>query len=80
MFKELYPLADALEKQHLFVNQAVTTAALQILWQLFRTGAIDWHGAFINLKTGRTVPLPVDPDAWARMRGHSRSKPTRRAP
>jgi PRTRC genetic system ThiF family protein len=75
-------LAEALERQHLFVNQAVTTAALQILWQLFRTGRIDWHGAFVNLKTGRTTPLPVDPDTWARMRGDHSSKPTskRRSP
>lgn len=64
-------LAEALERQHLFVNQAVVTAALQILWQLFRFGVITWHGAFLNLNTGRTTPLPVDPDTWARMRGSS---------
>jgi PRTRC genetic system ThiF family protein len=62
-------LAEALERQHLFVNQAVVTPALQILWQLFRFGKIDWHGAFVNLKTGRTTPLPVDPSTWARMKG-----------
>jgi PRTRC genetic system ThiF family protein len=78
-------LAEALEKQHLFVNQAVSTAAMQILWQLFRFGKIDWHGAFVNLKSGRTTPLPVDPATWDRMRGipsskSTRSKPTRRTP
>jgi PRTRC genetic system ThiF family protein len=62
-------LAEALERQHLFVNQAVVTPALQILWTLFRFGKIDWHGAFVNLKTGRTTPLPVDPQTWARMKG-----------
>lgn len=72
-------LAAALEKQHLFVNQAVSTAALQILWQLLRTGSIDWHGAFINLRTGRTAPLAVDPEAWERMRGSSKASPTRKA-
>jgi PRTRC genetic system ThiF family protein len=72
-------LAAALEKQHLFVNQAVATCALQILWQLLRTGQIDWHGAFINLRTGRTAPLAVDPDAWERMRGSSKASPTRKA-
>jgi hypothetical protein len=50
-------------------NQAVVTPALQILWTLFRFGKIDWHGAFVNLKTGRTTPLPVDPATWARMKG-----------
>ena len=67
-------LAEALERQHLFVNQAVVTPALQILWQLLRFGKIDWHGAFVNLRTGRTMPLPVDQAVWARMRG-DKSKP-----
>lgn len=57
-------LAQALERQHLFVNQAVVTPALQILWQIFRDGRIAWHGAFVNLATGRTTPLPIDPAAW----------------
>ena len=62
-------LAEALERQHLFVNQAVVTPALQILWQLFRFGKLTWHGAFVNLTTGHVRPLPVDPVVWARMRG-----------
>jgi PRTRC genetic system ThiF family protein len=62
-------LAEALERQHLFVNQAVVTPALQLLWQIFRFGRISWHGAFVNLATGRTTPLPIDPEAWARF-GH----------
>lgn len=60
-------LAEALERQELFINQAVVTQALAILWTLFRFGRISWHGAFVNLRTGRTQPLPVDPEAWARM-------------
>lgn len=60
-------LADALGKQELFINQAVVTISLQILWQLFRTGRTDWHGAFVNLKTGRTLPLRVDPAEWKRL-------------
>lgn len=59
-------LAQALERQHLYVNQAVVTPALQILWQIFRDGRISWHGAFVNLATGRTTPLPIDPAAWRR--------------
>lgn len=64
-------LAQALERQHLFVNQAVVTPALQLLWQLFRFGKITWHGAFVNLTTGRTTPLPVDEAVWARMKGEA---------
>lgn len=64
-------LAEALERQELFINQAVATSALQLLWQLFRFGKIDWHGSFINLKTGTVRPLLVDPDGWARIRGEA---------
>lgn len=62
-------LAEALERQELFINQAVATSALQLLWQLFRFGKIDWHGSFINLKTGHVRPLMVDPDGWERIKG-----------
>lgn len=64
-------LADALERQELFINQAVATVALQLLWQLFRFGKIDWHGAFVNLKTGQVRPLMVDPEGWERIRGEA---------
>lgn len=60
-------LAQALERQELFINQAVVTPALQLLWLVFRHGRTDWCGAFVNLATGRTLPLPVDPAAWARL-------------
>lgn len=60
-------LAEALERQELFINQAVSTLALELLWRLFRFGRIEWHGAFVNLASGRVQPLPVDPDIWARM-------------
>lgn len=64
-------LAQALERQHLFVNQAVVTPALQLLWQIFRFGRTSWCGAFVNLASGRTTPLAVDPDAWARFGHHA---------
>ena len=67
-------LAEALGKQELFINQAVVTTALQILWQLFRFGSTDWHGAFINLKSGRSTPLPVDAEAWKRLGFQHRPK------
>lgn len=52
-------LAEALERQELFVNQAVVTPALNILWDFFRRGELTWHGAFVNLRTGTTRPLKV---------------------
>lgn len=50
---------EALERQELFVNQSVVTPALQLLWQMLRHGRLDWHGAYINLKSGTMVPIPV---------------------
>lgn len=52
-------LAEALERQELFINQAIVTPALSILWEFFRYGRLTWHGAFINLRTGSMRPLLV---------------------
>ncbi|MFT0167534.1 PRTRC system ThiF family protein [Paraburkholderia mimosarum] len=53
-------LAEALERQELFINQAIVTPALGILWEFFRHGRLTWCGAFVNLKTGHVRPLPVE--------------------
>lgn len=71
-------LAEALEKQALFINQAMATAALNLLFKLFRYGSISSHGVFINLETDRSTPLLVDPAGWERM-GYKPSKPKRRS-
>ena len=52
-------LAEALERQDLFINQTVATFALQLLWQFIRQGGLDIHGYFINLETGKVTPLPI---------------------
>jgi PRTRC genetic system ThiF family protein len=52
-------LAGALERQDLFINQAVTTWALHLLWQLLRHGHVTCNGYFINLNTGLTRPIPL---------------------
>jgi PRTRC genetic system ThiF family protein len=52
-------LAEALERQDLFINQTVATFAMQLLWQFIRQGGLDIHGYFINLETGRVTPLPI---------------------
>jgi sulfur-carrier protein adenylyltransferase/sulfurtransferase len=71
-------LAQALERQELFVNQAVVTVALQLLWQLWRRGHTAWHGAYVNALQARVQPLPVCPRTWARM-GHDVRARTREA-
>ncbi len=52
-------LAEALEKQDLFINDHVSRWALHLLWTLFRQGRVEHHGYFINLVSGRVNPLPV---------------------
>ena len=58
-------LAEALERQELFVNQSIVTPALSILWEFFRHGRLTWHGAFVNLRTGTMRPLNVRESAAA---------------
>ncbi len=62
-------LAEALQRQELFVNDDVTRAASQILWHLLRRGRLYWHGAFVNCNTGRRTPIAVDAAGWERMKG-----------
>lgn len=52
-------LAEALASQDLFVNQVLTSWALQLLWRLFRAGQIEHHGYYVNLASGRVNPVPV---------------------
>lgn len=58
---------EALERQEPFVNQALACQALAMLARLFRYGRLTYHGGFVNLRNGRTTPLPVDPRMWARL-------------
>jgi PRTRC genetic system ThiF family protein len=71
-------LAEALEKQDLYICQTVATLALQMLWGLFRNGGLDFSAQFINLQSGRVTPLAVDPAAWKRF-GVKRSVPAKNA-
>lgn len=60
-------IGDALEKQDLFINTAVTTFALQLLWEGFRTGTLTTHGVYVNLESKRTMPLAINPEVWRSM-------------
>lgn len=63
-------LADALEKQSLFINRAMALHALNLLWTLFRHGRIEHSGVFVNLESNRTSPLAISPEAWGRFGYH----------
>lgn len=59
----------ALRQQDLMVNTMTASWALHLLWEGFRKGFLTNHGCFIDLKTYRVNPLPIDPAVWKRMKG-----------
>lgn len=59
-------LAEALEKQSLFINKALATHGINLLAKLLTKGEIETHGLFLNLESERTSPLPIDPATWER--------------
>ena len=61
------------------MNQTLAYQALAMLARLFRYGLLTYHGGFVNLRTGRTTSLPVDPAVWERMRGAQRDCPGAKA-
>jgi PRTRC genetic system ThiF family protein len=62
---------EALDRQEPFVNSTLAQHALAFLARLFRYGEIIYHGGFINLATGATSVLRIDPIYWKRSRRES---------
>lgn len=52
-------VAEALERQSLFVNRVLASHALALLFDLLGRGSIGHVGAFINLASGQCVPIPL---------------------
>ncbi|AIM38412.1 thiamine biosynthesis protein ThiF [Sphingobacterium sp. ML3W] len=52
-------LAEALEKQDLFINSSLTQMGCSLLWSLFRKGMTPYRGFFHNLKDFSTQPIKV---------------------
>lgn len=52
-------LAEALEKQDLFINSALAQMGCSLLWNLFRQGMTENRGFFLNLKNFHSQPLKV---------------------
>lgn len=52
-------LAEALEKQDLFINSVLAQMGCSLLWQLLRNGLTTERGFFLNLKDFRSQPLAV---------------------
>ncbi|CAM8655525.1 PRTRC system ThiF family protein [Sphingobium cupriresistens] len=52
-------VAEALEKQSLFVNRVVSSQALALLFDLLGRGSIGHAGAFVNLASGQALPIQL---------------------
>ena len=50
-------LAEALEKQDLFINSTLAQLGCNLLWKLFRHGMIEHHGLYLNLSTMKVNPI-----------------------
>jgi len=52
-------IAEALEKQDLFINPTLANMGGSLLWQLFRNGMTENRGFFHNLNTFQSSPIKV---------------------
>ena len=66
--------AEALDRQHPFINQTIANHALALLSRLFRCGSISYHGGFLSLSSGSSLGLRAEPDVWKRMIARDRKK------
>ncbi len=72
-------LAEALERQQLFINQHIANEACELLWRLFRFGEIDWHAVYVNLNprsvARRATNIPLSPKRAAKRAGATINRP-----
>jgi PRTRC genetic system ThiF family protein len=52
-------LAEALDKQDLYINSTLAQMGCSLMWGLFRNGMTDTRGFFLNLKNFQSHPLKV---------------------
>jgi len=52
-------LAEALEKQDLFINSTLAQMGCALLWNLLKDGQLLHRGIFLNLEGFRSQPLPL---------------------
>lgn len=52
-------IADALQKQDLYINSTLAQVGCSLLWNLFRNGMTPYRGFFLNLKDFRTQPIKL---------------------
>jgi PRTRC genetic system ThiF family protein len=73
---------EALNRQEPFLNPLLANAALALLAHLFRYGFTDHQGGFLNLKTGKMVPITIEGKTSGKSEGGTRlpSRPLSYAP
>ena len=52
-------LAEALEKQDLFINSVLAQMGSSLFWNLFRNGLTENRGFFLNLKNFQSQPIKL---------------------
>ena len=52
-------LAEALEKQDLFINSTLAQMGSSLLWNIFRNGLTVNRGFFLNLKNFQSQPIKL---------------------
>ncbi|MDI5887652.1 PRTRC system ThiF family protein [Flavobacterium yafengii] len=52
-------LAEALQKQDLFINSTLANMGASLLWKLFREGMTEHRGFFLNLANFKSEPILV---------------------
>ncbi|MGN6435972.1 MAG: PRTRC system ThiF family protein [Agriterribacter sp.] len=52
-------MAEALNKQDLFVNSLLAQFACNLLWKLIKEGSISYHGCYVNLETLSVNPIRI---------------------
>ncbi len=52
-------LAEALDKQDLFINSTLAQLGANILWKMFRNGMIEHRGLYLNLETMKVNPILI---------------------
>lgn len=52
-------LAEALEKQDLFINSTLAHIGCDILWRMFKEGKTLYRGVYVNLETLKVTAIPV---------------------
>ena len=53
-------LAEALNKQDLFINSTLAQIGMALMWKMFTKGVLDTQGAFLNLETMKVNPIKID--------------------